>query len=161
MKNIYLVRHAEADFSDKNDFTRPLTEKGLIDSKKVTFFQRIGILINIYSSPFRCTIDTIRDFSKKINKEIFPVDNFKERKIGAWLENFNNFAYRQWNDFNYKLANGESLNEVQKRNLESFFNVLESPESNIVIATHGTALSSSCQLNQELGGLYFNMGSYQ
>jgi len=144
MKNIYLVRHAESDFSDKNDFTRPLTEKGLIDSKKITFFLENRNIDKIYSSPFRRTMDTIRDFSKKTNIEIFPVDNFKERKIGAWLENFNNFAYRQWNDFNYKLANGESLNEVQKRNLETFFNVLKSPESNIVISTHGTALSSSC-----------------
>ena len=34
--NIYFVRHAQPDFSAKDDLIRPLSEKGLEDAKKVT-----------------------------------------------------------------------------------------------------------------------------
>ena len=40
MTNVYIVRHAEADNSIKNDFLRPLTPKGLEDVAYVTDFFR-------------------------------------------------------------------------------------------------------------------------
>ena len=33
---IYFVRHAQSDFSVKDEINRPLSKKGLADTKKVT-----------------------------------------------------------------------------------------------------------------------------
>jgi len=36
----------------------------------------------------------------------------------VWIEDFNSFAKKQWEDFDYKLSDGESLREVQNRNIK-------------------------------------------
>ena len=60
-----------------------------------------------------------------------------------WIEDFDKFAKEQWNNFHYKLSNGESLDEVQKRNISALQNILNiNINENIVIGTHGTALST-------------------
>lgn len=52
--------------------------------------------------------------------------NFNERKFGVnnWDELPNDFEKKQWNDFNYKLPNGESLNEVIDRQYKSLIKIL-------------------------------------
>ncbi len=52
-------------------------------------------------------------------------DDFRERKIdNVWIEDFNGFCKQQWSDFNYKLTDGESLNEVQIRNIRALEEVV-------------------------------------
>lgn len=52
-------------------------------------------------------------------------------------------AKRQWSDFSYKLSDGECLKEVRDRNVAALKAVLtEYPGKNIVIGSHGTALST-------------------
>jgi 2,3-bisphosphoglycerate-dependent phosphoglycerate mutase len=61
----------------------------------------------------------------------------------VWIEDFNEFTKSQWTNFQYKLTNGESLNEVQKRNIEALKQILkENMDKNITIGTHGTALGT-------------------
>jgi 2,3-bisphosphoglycerate-dependent phosphoglycerate mutase len=49
----------------------------------------------------------------------------------------------QWNDFDYKLERGESLKEVQERNIAELNRLLQQHENaTLVIGTHGTALST-------------------
>jgi L-ribulokinase len=53
------------------------------------------------------------------------------------------FFKAQWEDFDYKLANGESLREVQQRNISALTSILEKHRGkSIVVGTHGTALST-------------------
>ena len=60
-----------------------------------------------------------------------------------WIEDSNGFCKRQWSDFDYKLSDGESLREVQRRNVAALQRVLrEYSGESIVIGTHGTALST-------------------
>ncbi len=72
------------------------------------------------------------------------VDDFRERKVGSsWIEDFPEFTKNQWSDFDYKLTDGESLKEVQNRNIAALDTVLEKyKDKNIVIGSHGTALST-------------------
>ena len=59
------------------------------------------------------------------------------------IDNFTDYAKQQWADFDYKLAGGESLNEVQSRNMEALHELLAAyPDKTIVAGTHGTALST-------------------
>ena len=50
---------------------------------------------------------------------------------------------KRWNDFNYHEEGGESLQMVQDRNIEVLFEILDNHKNeNIIIGTHGTALST-------------------
>lgn len=144
MRKVYFVRHAKPDFSVKDDFTRPLLQSSLSDCKKITKFLLNKNITKIFSSPYKRSIDTIKDLANSLNLKINYVYDFRERKIdNIWIENFNEFSKKQWNDFDYKLSNGESLKEVQKRNIEALVKILdENSDENIVIGTHGTALST-------------------
>ena len=66
------------------------------------------------------------------------------RKIGnEWIDDFNTFSRKQWENFDYKLTDGESLNEVQSRNIKALGEVLTAFKGkNVVIGSHGTALST-------------------
>ncbi|WP_338559273.1 histidine phosphatase family protein [Paraclostridium sordellii] len=144
MNKIYFVRHAKPDFSVHDDLTRPLTDKGIIDSKNLCEFLKEKSINKIYSSPYKRAIDTIKELAQNLSIKIEVVDDFRERKISnIWIEDFNKFSKSQWENFEYKLNDGESLNEVQSRNIKALHKILnENSNQNIVIGTHGTALST-------------------
>ena len=59
------------------------------------------------------------------------------------LEDFNSFTEKQWADFSYHLPGGESLQEVQERNVMALLTLLDRHQGKtLVIGTHGTALST-------------------
>ena len=72
------------------------------------------------------------------------IDNFRERKVGDnWIDNFMEYSARQWADFSYSLPNGECLAAVQSRNISALNEILtRHKDENIVVGTHGTALSA-------------------
>lgn len=144
MAVVYFVRHAEPDYNNHNDETRELTEKGMEDRKLVTDFLRDKAIDVVLSSPYKRAVDTVKDFADTYNYEIKIIPDFRERKIDSvWIEDFSAFSKRQWSDFSYKHFDGEALEEVQKRNISALESVLsEYPDKNIVVGSHGTALST-------------------
>jgi len=144
MTRVYFVRHAEPNFENHNDGLRELSSKGLKDRELVTKFLMDKQIDVVLSSPYKRAVDTVSDFAEKIGADILKVEEFKERKIGnEWIEDFNSFSRKQWEDFSYKLSDGESLEEVQNRNIKALNKVLESyKDKNIVVGSHGTALST-------------------
>ena len=79
----------------------------------------------MFSSPYKRSKDTIQEFADMKNLEIFLIEDFRERKIDSvWIEDYNSFSKKQWEDFSYKLSDGECLEEVQSRNIW-IFRVLE------------------------------------
>jgi 2,3-bisphosphoglycerate-dependent phosphoglycerate mutase len=61
----------------------------------------------------------------------------------------------QWADFYYKLSDGECLKEVQERNINALMGVLEEhKDKNIVIGSHGTALSTIINYLDRTYGFY-------
>jgi 2,3-bisphosphoglycerate-dependent phosphoglycerate mutase len=53
------------------------------------------------------------------------------------------FQKKKWSDFNYKLSDGESLYEVQNRNITALKRTIKAYEGkNIIIGSHGTSLST-------------------
>ena len=144
MNVIYFVRHAKPDFSIKNELLRPLSEEGINDSRKVTEYLKDKNITKIYSSPYKRSIDTIKYFASLINIDIELIEDFRERKVSNnWIKDFNAFAEKQWSDFNYSLAEGENLKDVQDRNIKALQKLLnENNNENILIGTHGTALST-------------------
>ncbi|WP_317368497.1 histidine phosphatase family protein [uncultured Tyzzerella sp.] len=144
MTNIYFVRHAEPDFNVKCDRTRPLTKKGEQDTAKVLEFFKDKNIDLLLSSPYKRAIDTIKPFANYLKKDIELIEDFRERKIDScWIDDFEKFSINQWKDFDYKLSDGESLKEVQTRNIKELNNVLNKySNKNIIIGSHGTAIST-------------------
>ena len=152
--NVYFVRHAQSDHDIQDEMTRPLTAQGMVDRQKVTqALQNIRIAA-IYSSPYQRAYDTVQHLAEQNGLAIQTVAGFRERKVDdEWVRDFKAFSRRQWQDFNFKLTNGESLKEVQERNVAALFEIVtQHCGHNVVIGTHGTALSTIINyFNPEFG----------
>lgn len=144
MTTVYFVRHAAPNFKNHDDLTRELSAQGLKDRKLVTEFLWDKKIEVVLSSPYKRAVDTIKEFADAKGLKIELIDDFRERKVGnEWINNFDDFCKSQWADFDYKLSDGESLREVQRRNISALHQVLEtSAGKNVVIGSHGTALST-------------------
>ena len=144
MTKVYFIRHAEPNFNNHDDLLRELTEKGMQDRKIVTDFLSDKKIDFVFSSPYKRAVMTLEDFTGKYGLKIETIDGFHERTVGTeWIENFKDFSKNQWSNFDYKLEGGESLHEVQTRNISALTAVLKKHEDkNIAIGSHGTALST-------------------
>lgn len=144
MTTVFFVRHAEPNYENHDDASRELSNKGLEDRRLVTDFLLDKQIDIVLSSPYKRAIDTVRDFAEEKGMDITIIDEFKERRVDSgWIEDFNTFCRKQWEDFSYKLSDGECLEEVQNRNVLALNRVLEKYKgNNVVIGSHGTALST-------------------
>lgn len=144
MTNVYFVRHAESDNRVHDEMSRPLTEKGIKDRALVSdYLESKGVSV-VVSSPYKRAYDTVAEFAYRKGLDIICIDAFKERRIAdGWIDDFAAYSKRQWSDFDFRLPTGESLGEVQARNIEALHRLLSAyPDKTIVIGTHGTALST-------------------
>lgn len=144
MTTIYFVRHCQSDHSVHEDRIRPLTPKGMENSKLVTEFLKDKKIDAVLSSPYRRAMDTVRNFAESHDFTIQPVEDFRERSVGdRWVEDFMAFVKRHWEDRDYREPGGESLRQAQARNIAALREALEKYEGKtLAIGTHGTALSS-------------------
>ncbi|UNU73458.1 histidine phosphatase family protein [Moraxella nasovis] len=143
MTAIYFIRHGEPNYHNRDDVNRELTDNGIIQSYKLIDVFKDKPIDEFFSSPYKRTIDTIKPTADYFKKEIAIIDEFRERKIGTWVDDFDEFSQRQWQDFEFKLPNGESLKEVQDRNIHALNELLAKYKNHtLVIGTHGTALST-------------------
>ena len=96
----------------------------------------------VISSNYVRAISTAKYFTKD---KLFVDENFGERKFGInrWDELPKDFEKKQFDDFNYKLPNGESINEVIDREYISLINIFNSCyDKKVLIVGHSTALAA-------------------
>lgn len=142
MTRVYFVRHAQPVHSHADDRTRPLTEEGIADTSVVLETLKDKRIDAFYCSPYKRSMDTIRSTAEYYGMEISTDERLRERENG---ENGNNHGMfqKRWADHTYHEDGGESIGMVQTRNIEALREILAANEGrNIVIGTHGTALSS-------------------
>ena len=141
--NIYFIRHAETVYRpEDHDFNRPLTEKGRNDAKSLTkVFQNISVS-KIYSSPYFRAINSVKDIAEDKKLDIELLNDLRERKVANhYIKDFFDFSSKQWQNFNYSLSGGESLNEVKVRGLQALKKIISKNKGeNIIAAGHGTWL---------------------
>ena len=142
MTSVYFVRHAQPDHDWKDDSTRPLTSEGNEDSQKVCKVLRYVKLDCAYSSPYLRSVDTIRNCAAEHGLEIVTDEDFRERRKGSGGNVYGMFQKR-WADFEFAEDGGENLRETQERNVNALFRILDKHcGENVLIGTHGTALST-------------------
>lgn len=162
MTTIYFIRHSEALKSNniKNSDSLqvqnekwPLTENGERIAKEKSRMEELQNFDIVYASNYVRAISTAKYFtSDKINID----ENFGERKFGinSWDELPSDFGERQFNDFDYKIGNGESIHQVIKREEDALKNILnECKNKKVLIVGHSTALaalfSKWCKINYD------------
>ncbi|MDO5291628.1 MAG: histidine phosphatase family protein [bacterium] len=142
MTTIYFVRHAEPVHGWADDRTRPLTREGEKDSVKVTEVLHEVAFDYAVSSPYKRSIDTIKECAIDHGIIIETDERFREREKGKDGNVYGMFQKR-WADFDFREEGGESLRMVQKRNMEGLKRLLWSHNSEtILFGTHGTAFST-------------------
>ena len=142
MTQVYFVRHALPEHNWEEDRTRPLSEEGILDIKKVTEVMKDILLDYAICSTYLRSMDTIRECVESHNLAMDTDDRFRERKRGPGGNTLELLTQR-WGDLEFHEEGGESIGMVQRRNIEALHEVLSShPNQNIIIGTHATALSS-------------------
>lgn len=89
MTHVYFVRHAQSDKSWSDDRTRPLTELGWSDRKKVSEVLAKVQIDHFYSSPYKRSVDTISDCAGFLNMEIRTDERFSSSGLFELIEKIN------------------------------------------------------------------------
>jgi 2,3-bisphosphoglycerate-dependent phosphoglycerate mutase len=140
-RKIYFVRHSIRDLSIHDDENAPLTNKGHELAYALADYFADKEITAIYSSPYKRTHQTVQPLSNLKHLPIHLENNLRERKIGRWIEDFDAFVENQWRDWDFKLENGESLNQVKNRMVPIVNSFLKETKGDIVLSSHGTALA--------------------
>ena len=152
---VYLIRHSTKfkpsmidEYKAKDD-AQLKTEKKMLSvegEKRARIlseqkeFDDIDI---IYSSNYVRAMQTAKYFVEKNNLKLNIDERFNERRKGTpnYEEHPNFFCDQYWDKF-LKADDGDSQFEVNKRMTEAFFEVVnKNRNKNIVIVSHGTAIS--------------------
>ena len=142
MTNIYFVRHAQPQYSCGDASLRPLTEEGMKDTAKVVEAMKDIRLDCAISSPYKRSYDTIKQTAEEHGLVIEIDDRLHERISGKDSNNADMFRKR-WADMSFCEPDGECLQSVMDRNIAAINDILDAHEGkNIIIGTHGTALST-------------------
>ena len=142
MTHVYFVRHAQPLHAWEDDRTRPLTDEGREDAKSVLQHLTDKSIDVCYCSPYLRSVETIAETAGFFGLDIIKDERLRERQKGNKGNNHGMFRLR-WADHDFHEPGGESIRMVQSRNIEALMEILNRhPESNILIGTHGTALSS-------------------
>ena len=142
MTNIYFVRHAQPQYSCEDASLRPLTEEGMKDTAKVVEAMKDIRLDCAISSPYKRSYDTIKQTAEEHGLVIEIDDRLHERISGKDSNNADMFRKR-WADMSFCEPDGECLQSVMDRNIAAINDILDAHEGkNIIIGTHGTALST-------------------
>lgn len=142
MTKVFFVRHAQPDFSHADDRTRPLTAEGEADSKIVVEILKDKKIDLFYCSPYKRSVSTIQEAANYYGMEIQTDERFREREKGK-ESNTHELIRKRWENRDFHEEGGESINIVQARNVEALKELLDVHNGkNIVIGTHGTALST-------------------
>ena len=167
---LYLIRHSEAcsknqlNIIQNNDSFQINNEKtflSVLGEEKACQLSKLEELKNIdavYSSNYVRCLSTAKYIANENDKIINVDERLGERVIGDcdnldWYD----FHQQQLKDFDYKLPNGESLNDTKKRMVDAVKNILMFETDNrVAIVTHSTALTCLLSAWCDVGRNYQN-----
>lgn len=159
----YNVNEVEQIRNEKN----PLSVTGENKARLMSELEELKHIDVLYSSHYVRAMSTAKYIAENNNILLNVDERFGERRFGvkSMDELPKTFFEDQFRDWNYKLPNGESANEVSSRMNEALLELLTKYKNKtIAIVSHGTAISTmlskwcDVKLNEEtkLIEIYFN-----
>lgn len=178
MTIVYISRHSQPFrkfFGEYkvNEIEQIRNEKNLLSVDGEKYAEQMSNLPELlkveilYSSHYVRAMSTAKYIAEKNNIILNVDERLGERRFGVnnISELPSTFFEDQFRNWDYKLTNGESVNEVSKRMNEALSEILDvNRDKKIAIISHGTAISAmlkkwcNIKLNEEtkLVEIYFN-----
>lgn len=162
MKYIYLIRHSSpfVEIENYNDYKNVLWDEynknmilsveGEEKAKKLCDIKELKNIKNIYSSNSFRAIGTAKYLSELNNTKIKLDDRINERNLGVkYISDLpDDYTKHSFNDKNFKVYDGETLNDVNSRFNDFIKNILKENDKTILVI-HGIILLSFLQNNCE------------
>lgn len=159
----YKVNEIEQIRNEKN----PLSVDGERYADQMSNYPELLKVELLYSSHYVRAMATAKYIAEKNGIELNVDERLGERRFGVdkMSELPSNFFEEQFRNWDYKLSNGESANDVSKRMNDALSEILDSNKGKVIaIISHGTAISTmlkkwcDIKLNEEtkLIEIYFN-----
>lgn len=128
---------------DEKREKRPLSIEGEEEAKRLCNLIENEINV-IYTSSYASAIATSKFIANKFELSINIENKLNDRKIGLLKDKtLRFFKETQEHDFEYKLSDGESINDTKTRITNIINKILKENENNtILIVTHSTAIMS-------------------
>lgn len=178
MTIVYISRHSQPfrKFLGEykvNEIEQIRNEKNLLSVDGEKYAEQMSNLPELlkveilYSSHYVRAMSTAKYIAEKNNIILNVDERLGERRFGVnnMSELPSTFFEHQFRNWDYKLTNGESVNEVSKRMNEALSEILDvNRDKKIAIISHGTAIFAmlkkwcNIKLNEEtkLVEIYFN-----
>lgn len=153
---VLLVRHAESvapGTSGLDEYTRPLTAKGIRDAERLSESLAPTRLDAVYSSPYLRARQTVEPIAKARGLAVETIDDLRERMIN--LPDWPAQLRRSWSDFDYAPAGGESNREAQARVVRVLDEIRGRHRSGdvVMLASHGNLIALA--LNAMMRGVNY------
>lgn len=133
------INYESKDNLENIRIIRPLSEEGEVSAKKISENRLFEGVEKIYSSFYSSSLSSAKYLADKIGLNINLNESFNDCKVGyLGSKNMKMVKGLQDHDFNYKLNNGESLNDVGNRMDLGIKKIINNKD--IVIFTHKRAI---------------------
>jgi 2,3-bisphosphoglycerate-dependent phosphoglycerate mutase len=143
---VLLIRHAESvtpGTSGFDEYTRPLTPKGIRDAHRLSETHTSTRIDAVYSSPYIRARQTIEPIARARGLAIETIDDLRERTLSlADLPDWQAHLKRSWEDFDYAVAGGESSHDAQARILRVLDTIASRHSTGtVILASHGNLIA--------------------
>jgi 2,3-bisphosphoglycerate-dependent phosphoglycerate mutase len=152
MQHVFLLRHCQSTGEQPDG---DLTAKGR--QQAIELVPRIRALgpDAMFSSPYRRAVGSIAPSGTALGLKIITDDRLKERllkPVGVVLPDWQDHVRRSFDDRDYALAGGESLNQTSARAMAALLQVMATGHQRPVVAAHGNLIASVLgELDQSFG----------
>lgn len=139
LKNVYIVRHCEAEGQSSN---AQLTEQGFKQAIDLSGFLSKIKIDRIISSPYERAIQSIEPLAKQLNIEIEIDEKLTERVLSTKdISDWQSKLRTTFEDDELKFVGGESSQEAKERIVDVIEKVFNDVSENTIIVTHGNLMS--------------------
>jgi 2,3-bisphosphoglycerate-dependent phosphoglycerate mutase len=143
---VLLVRHAEPvapGTAGFDEFTRPLTPKGVRDAERLRDAHESVRIDAAYSSPYMRARQTVEPIARARGLSIATIEDLRERTLsGVELPDWQAHLKRSWEDLDYAPAGGESGRIAQARVVRVLDTIASRHSAGtVIVASHGNLIA--------------------
>jgi len=160
-----MVRHGESPKLEGDERTRGLTEKGNLDTHRVTDILKTEEIDTFISSPYKRAMLTIEEAANFYEKEIVVYENLKECMFSSEDKIISDkevypLVKKMFSKPEFSLTEGESYVDCQRRVVRVLKEILMDFQGNkIVIGTHGLVMTQMMNYFDNQYGFEFLMNT--
>lgn len=142
VSKVNVIYSKETTFKNARERTM-LSKKGEDAAMSLLNMKVLDSVELVYTSEYFGAMNTGKYFAEDRRIDLVVDKRLNERVVGELGSNeFRFLKGMQEHDFNFKLEEGESIYDVQKRMEDFLLDALIGPEKNMLVVTHNIALMS-------------------